>query len=610
MSFFDNSHVTDVQWEGYNGPAPSFLDQIKQGWEQQFRVDSQQGLQQEIDNLWRENLELLGERTGQRFTPPDRISSYTSYHDKINGVSEEQGSMWFRSLGEAPEFIEPEWKRIEDAEAAIRNLGDPSIKTFEQIVQEVFALQQETEERSGRMAQAGGAGGTVGQFIGAAGGSFTGRDPLNLGTLPIGGVGRTIATRIATEMAVGGAVVAATEVGFVQENRARAGLPERSLAFDVAAGAVGAGVFRGLFEGAGAAYRGLPSTQRAAAIRELEQAEFNQRDIALQALLETMPQSPRARAGLSLLDDAQALEAANPYGSGPTAEARFYAELQETARALGGQTMTAVARVLPPIPSEYIDKAIDFKIVKEQAPEIWAQLEAAQTRLADLNEGISTATARIEDATIVDAVRLVDEDAAAQLEALAVRVNDEASPEPVRAAAEIEAQAIINRVGPERIEQALSGSEQRTRRDIRQMRSQRAKANQQYQAAYKAVEAEAEKLNRIQAVLSGKQQADSVDLLGYPTAQKPFIGPLTRHDAVGARVAHINEANEQIADRAEHVAKAVVDEETGLVDIGLKTPIPKDFRVPFDDGEMTVEKILDDFVEDDLLDEAMRTCLI
>lgn len=708
MSFFDDSHVTDVGLEGYGGPATGAWDFFKQSVEEQFRVNSQQALHEEIRNRWLENLELYQSRTGRVLEQPDSEMSdgYLRYLDQIEGKE----SSWLDQFDLAAKAGA---KRLELADLTIRQLGDPNIKSFSDIVQEVYAMQRETEETSARMAARAGVGATVAGFAGSAIGSFSPRDPINLATLPIGGGGRTIATRIATEMLVGGAVTAATDVVAVLPNRERAGLEERSLLFDVAAGAVGAGVLRGAFEGISAGVRALPATQRRAAIRELEETQFNQRDIALRAMLETLPQSPRARAGLALLDDAQALEKANPYGDGPTAEARFYAELRAVGEALSGKSMTAVAQLLPPIPSHYIDKAVDFKIVKEQSPAVWAKLEEAQSRLVlskdpekilfihggskfdeidpsrfgsgepggirPLGNGLYGYVVKSTDregmlAAISGArhyaekygrgekaVQIFEADTASSQ----VRFNgpvEEGIPKaevPEAEQAWLDAFGEADKLprGPERTEAFTRAEEMRAAAEQTNIqfklerlpgglleaaaldpskmtllrgfdlnntddliadafyrqeltKAERRKLNTEYKKAYDAVAREAEKLNRIEALRTGKQQAEAVDLLGYPTAKKPFLGPIMRHDIANSRIEEISRVNEQIPERVDHIARAEVDEETGLVDIGLKSPIPKDFKVPFDDGDLTVEQVLNDFVDDDLLDEAMRSCLL
>lgn len=613
MPFFDDSHVTDVGLQGSAGPTVGAWDYFTQSVEQQFRVDSQQALQEEIRNRWLENLETFATQGGQRFEEPPTLTAYTRYLDNIEG--KEPG--WFDDFDlETKAGV----KRLEEADLAIRQSGG---KSFSEVVQEVYAMQRETEERTASMGERAGVGATVAGFAGATVGSFSTRDPLNVISLPIGGGGRTIATRIALEMAVGGAVVAATDVVAVMPNRARAGLPERSLLYDVAAGAIGAGVIRGGFEGIAAGSRAF----RANGVK----IDLDFEDAQLREMLGQVD-SPRSRAGESILDDTVALERANPYGEGPTADARFYAELNEMQRSLGGEPMTAVARVLPPIPIEVVDNALDFKLVKEQAPAVWARLEEAQARVTALER-----TAEATPGSAVSPSGRFAEINRDEFGNIFIEYRPEGSdiPIPIKmgiddGVAEIavdQFSTLSNRLGPAKVREAMtdlmqmypeiesfggfrrSGAGVGRVQEIPSKRLLRQQANRQYQAAYAAVEREAASIRKVEALMRGTQQREAVDLLGTASAGRPWVGPSMRHDVVEARVAKIDEAAEAIPDRADFIAKQVPDDE-GLVDIGLGKKVPASMRIPFDDGEMTIQEILDDFIEDDLLDEAMRTCLI
>ncbi|MFL6861703.1 MAG: glycosyl hydrolase 108 family protein, partial [Allosphingosinicella sp.] len=89
--------------------------------------------------------------------------------------------------------------------------------------------------------------GRIGGFAGALGGAMT--DPVNLMTLPFGGVGRAAATRVLTEgLAMGG--VTAIEQPQVAEQHARLGQDYTADDFllNVGAGALGGAAFRGLGE--------------------------------------------------------------------------------------------------------------------------------------------------------------------------------------------------------------------------------------------------------------------------------------------------------------------------------------------------------------------------
>lgn len=630
MPFFDDSHVTDVGLEGSAGPVTGAWDFFKQSVEQQFRVDSQQALQEEVRNRWLENLQTFNSQAGTNYEEPFTLNAYTKYMDNIAG--EEPG--WFDDFDlETKAGV----KRLEEADLAIQQAGG---KSFSDIVQEVYAMQRETEETTGRMAAQAGTGATIAGFAGAAIGSFSTRDPINVISLPIGGGGRTIATRIASEMAVGGAAVAATDVLAVQPNRARAGLPERSLAFDVAAGAIGAGVIRGGLEGVGAAVRRFRPN---GVTIDLDFEDAQLREMLGQA------DTPRSRAGVAVLDDTIALERANPYGDGPTADARFYAELNEMQKSLGGAPMTAVARVLPPIPIEVVDNALDFKLVKEQSPAVWARLEEAKAKVVGLRtERQALPPRKFQGETLARAEQLPYEeprifrtdfeDGSYNLDVAVGKF-----PDPVMATINVRngiAEIDIAGTGPGQLgignlsrymkeiqekypdikefrgDRATGARQELSTDDPRRvqklnlaLRQERRSANLEYKAAYDAVVREADTIRRVEALTRGVQQRDAVDLLGTASAGRPWVGPSMRHDVVEARVAKIAEMEEAIPARADHIAKAVPDGD-GMVDIGAGKLVPADMRIPFDDGEMTVQEILDDFVEDDLLDEAMRTCMI
>jgi hypothetical protein len=487
---------------------------------------------------------------------------------------------------------------LQRADTRIKELADPELQSFGDIVREVVAMQQGVEAATNDQADRGGFGTDVGQFIGAIGGAFTTRDPVSLFSLPIGGGGRTVAMKIATEMGIGAAAATAVSPQ-VQANREVAGLPRRSVLADIAVGAVGAGVVRGIAEGVGA---GLGRIGQAA-----DEPIMDLADDELATAFADNPQSPRARAGEAILNDVQAIERANPYGVGDAANARFMAELQQVAAAVSGTPSTAIARVLPPVPFDSIKKAADFEIVREQAPQVYAKLETAQAAVRALDEEATNITTAIENVTLPDAVRLVDADAGTRLDDLARIVNDEATPEPVRAAADLEAQAIVTRIGQEKIARALDVAEIAPRKRLQRIRAERRSANRRYRAAYKEVEAEAATIERFQAAVKARQQGNAVDLLGNEMGGLPFVGPLLRYDVVEARVMEINRVNEVLADP--ETVRMTLDEETGMVDIGGRL-VPADFVVPFDDGDLSIRAIMDDFAEDSKLEEAVRSCAL
>lgn len=389
--FFDDSHVTDVGLQGSAGPSVGVWDMVQQGFRQQYRVDSAFALDQELSNRWLESLRAAGISNTPTGASPYIMRDFARF--VRDGSVPNQGRL---VLSQDPETMgearleglgrpSPEFEEMRRANEAIRQLNNPQIRTFEQILEEVSAMQRGVEEETASMSERSGWGGVVGELLGAIGGSFTLRDPLNVITAPIG-AGRTIAMRIATDMAVAGGVTAVTEFGDVAPNRALAGLPERNPLFNIAAATIGAGVIRGGIEGIGYGVR------RAREGIAGEEIDFDLRDTQLQQMFGDVADRPTARAAASLLDDTIFIERNNPYGEGQAANVRFLAELQAVQRSMNGEPMTAVARVLPPVPFEYIQKAADFEIVREQAPLVYARMETLQARVRAVEEQVNTAS--------------------------------------------------------------------------------------------------------------------------------------------------------------------------------------------------------------------------
>lgn len=394
MSSYDLSHVTDVGQEFSAGPSVSRWDMLQQTVRQQWFVDSQRALDEELRTRWVESLRRLRD-AGQNFEAPVNPVMYRGFAQFVrdgtpvtNPTIEGAVSRDRRGYGALPGFRinedvrrpSPEFERMRAANEAIRQLNNPEIRTFEQILEEVGEMQRGVEEETASMRERAPTGSFFAELLGGAVGSFTLRDPLNIVTAPWG-AGRTVATRIATDMALAAGVTTATEFGDVAPNRALAGLPERDPLFNIGAATLGAGIIRGaLIEPTAYGLRRLREGQS----QVDEEIDFNLRDSQLQEMFGSID-TPTARAAASLLDDTIFIERNNPYGEGRAASERFIAELRSVQRAMNGEPMTAVGRVLPPLPFEFLQKTADFEIVREQSPLVYARMEAAQRRVDVLN---------------------------------------------------------------------------------------------------------------------------------------------------------------------------------------------------------------------------------
>lgn len=645
MSFFDDSHVTEVGLQGSAGPSVGFGEMIRQSFQQQFRVDSARALDDELRNRWLESLRAAKINDQINVVPdplgrnpridPDDPWAYRAFAQHVSGQPIDAFDPNKTLGGYDPNA------RISAMVAAnekIKALNNPNIKSFEQILEEVSQMQHEVEGETASMYERTGKGGFVASLLGSIGGSFTTRDPLNLITAPIG-AGRTIAMRVATDMGLAAAVVGYTELAEVAPAREIVGLPQRNPLYNIGAATIGAGVIRGGLEGIGAGVRHLRGAD--------EVIDFDLRDSQLQQMFEANADKPSARAGASILNDVNFIERNNPYGEGQQANLRFIAELQSVQRAMNGEPMTAVARVLPPVPNEQLKKVADFEIVREQAPEVYGRMEAAQAKVQQLSrsgepENVSPVFRNFD--------RLKEKVSSEQRGAKEIWM----SPDEYTTLALTRKNAVIPQEGPvgelqTRIEEeglkstpylgldnagkvteqeglhraaALKnlGYEQIPVRIYGDVAKLRRAANVEYQAAYRAVEAEAARIHEQQACLEATQQHEVASILA--SEGLPFTGPLLRHDNISSLADRINAFNDTLDERTaarfvresfgegENKVEVETWEKDGGIDIGLKDPVDPNFTFLTDDGEMTIAQAMRDLQDDADLVEAIKGCAI
>lgn len=687
MGFFDDNHVLQAGLQGSLGPSVGFWDMMNQGYQQRSQVNSELSLDAELQSRWLESLQALRER-GQNFDAPND-GMYRGYANFVrSGASsipaEADETVPLMLRGAIPR-VRADFENMQRADAAIQQLHDPNVRTFAQILDAVSSMQHDTEERTASMSERTGTMGAIGGFLGDVGGSFTFRNPVNLVTLPLG-AGRTIATRIATDVAINAGVAGLTDVAEINPNRALVGLPQNNPIYDMAAAGLGAALFRGaLIE---------PLSHVLGHLRSAgDDINLDFRDEQLHQMFTANEHSPTARAGASILEDTQVFEHSNPYGDGHVAGYRWEAELEDTAHALNGEP--TVRPELPPLPSDQIERSLSFQSVKETAPELWQGLEDARAKLSELDGNIAEASTR--ELTIPDAVRMVDQEAGAKLDQLSQVVNDESLPEPVRAAADMEARTTVLRVGQDKIMKAVEVADTKAKYEVQNLRASRKAVNKQYRQAYQKVEQEAQRLEQAEVAKRSIAQMQAIDVLGPAAVSEPLTGPMTRFDFVEAHAGRVDAAekvlpakeeavndlkvtvtNPTVIGKAELLKAAGADADGvdaghagevlrkasdealtrgdtvvlyadgkpieitqpglvdakgqkwgtmniltdhngsnrleigrgGTVDIGSKTPVSLDFKVPFDDGEISVKDVLADLAEDKRLEEAVKGCAI
>jgi hypothetical protein len=142
--------------------------------------------------------------------------------------------------------------RAHDEHIAKLNAEDPSLqlKTMTEMLQDVRKQSQSAEQRDNLSHTFAG---SIGGFLGGAVGGLDPRtSPLNVATLPIGGVGKTVVGRVATQALGQGAIEAVNQFTGVQENRRLLGLDygtENAL-WNIGGAALGGGLLQGVGEAA------------------------------------------------------------------------------------------------------------------------------------------------------------------------------------------------------------------------------------------------------------------------------------------------------------------------------------------------------------------------
>lgn len=622
MGYFDEDHLASDPITA--GPSTGFLENFWQARQQQRAVDSPFSREVELRERWQESLDKYEQVTGKklpRVLDDDHMTAY--YIETLAGNNPTYINTDLVTGKMTPQDAK-KFQELKDVDRQITELNDPNIPNFSAALAATYKMQNEVEAKTGDITARQNTAGFLGSLAGGMVGSFSlERDPVTVLSTPFGGFGRTAARRIVSEMAIVGASVAASEGLIVNPKREAAGLPERSILQDTLLSAAFAGLIRGGFEGGGKLLR--LRKDRLAANESLKIAD---EDAATLATLAENPQSPRARAGIDLLTDVHAVERVSPYGTGRQGMLRFTGELDEVAALVAGQTDTAVARALPEVPFEFIQRDADLLLVQERAPDLYARLEQAKAKVAEIEAKSAEISASLERTTLPDAVRLVDQEAASQLDDLAKVVNDPATPEPVRAAAELQAEAIVQRVGVDRVAKALNDAEIAPKAQIKRLKAERKAAVKRYREVYGEVEAQRGRMQQEKDFLDARQNGKLIAQLASTEPGHEIYGHVLRREVASETVRAIDTAADVTDDAArriieppenigadgERIISGVVDE-NGMVDIGLEARVPGDRTFSFIDENgteqvMTFAEALRELRDDLDLDNSVRTCAL
>lgn len=271
-------------------PYSNFSQNFASSYRDQYTNESAWGLSSELSERYQENIRLLENLTGEKF------SIFASEYDLATDVARtlEGQNVNREALGR---FFQQE-KKIKEYKIRF-----PQIKTIEELWDDTKKNAQEVKREYEGVTQRASTMGYVGNILGAIAGSFTLRDPLNLGTLGVGGAGRQLLTRVLTEAGANSTIEAINQFGSVQENKELLGLEastSQALA-NVAFAGIGAGVIRAAGEGGAVAVN---------KIREMNNRKFLE---TARNVIKKPTANDRA-AMMAIERDIEFLEDSNPFG--------------------------------------------------------------------------------------------------------------------------------------------------------------------------------------------------------------------------------------------------------------------------------------------------------
>ena len=661
MPFLDIRNDTmPLNLPGSAGPVTGMGENFEAAFRDQSRNNSLFGLEAQFEEDYLENQRRIQKLTGD--APKNYPLAVFTAAARQAETGDPTGP-WQRPVGGsgfADAAQQRMWDEFSAAEQGISELKKqyPDIKTVDEIWKEVQGKARAIADSTEDIEHRSGILGAIGGFAGRMAGSFTWRDPVNIGTLGLGGAGRQVATRIATEVGAASAVEAIDQFTGVQPSRKLLGLKDQNPWESIAAAGVGAGVLRGAFEGAAPAYRALEAKinpNRAAARVIAEEIEGNLgkpmgslisksglSDKEILDFLHKQPQTADVRGAIHALDEEMDTIAANPYGAGRDSEALHAERLEEAYRALDGrpsrsdlqgssamvralETPDGVKLVIPEPTAKDLMADEIMRLSREDSPQVFRRVDEAHARIAELEKAIGDIESSLNARGVADTMDFFDADTANRVRAVEAELS-ETLPATTRQELEREldmmvesypADALIRReqdyrIGPERQMRDLEASRKAAKRELR-------RAVKDAEAVGQRVVEQQRAARYIAEVVSRKPSAPvsrySVETGFVPSPNETLRIPPTQEEAVaGAKsIAEVDAKRDDLGAAIVDKAKPIDTggRTLGKVDIGLKELVPEDFHVPISDTQtMTVRQILDDLAEDERLVKQMKVCSI
>lgn len=499
-------------------------------------------------------------------------------------------------------------KRLEAAravDAQIRALNDPSIPSIDAVLKQVQERRRGLQESAQQGAEGSGWLGGLAQMAGAGLGVLAEGDPLAISALA-GGGGGNIASRIATDLLLGGSFGAENQAFNLNPTAAALGEEQVRLLDAAYQGAIGQVLAGQVFHGLGVlvkrAYEGVKTPTKL----DLDVGG----DPLLRSMFEAAPESPRARAGLQLLDGEAQFALHNPYGDNTTGLRHFSGEVSDVTALMEGRTDTAVGRFIAADPFEFtLDNwNLDHETVRASQPEVFDRLVTATQRLNEVDTAIARVSDGIDNLSIADAVGRIDEASGDLVRSLENDLRQPGATNEAKALAARKIDTIVQSIGEPLVERELANAGIAPRKELQSLQASRRAANKEFRLARNTMDAAIAKnklAEEIKLKAFGKPQAD------VPLSRVPVQPDRLRADVVARVAEDVEVRGEKVAADVEETRLApTIDEVAGTVDVGGVKMRLDAKAFDFEGKETTVGALMRDIYDDENLVEAVRTCAL
>lgn len=567
----NTNHVPDT--EPSLGARTGFGENFNLSRRRQYSVDSAFGYEAELYEAYRDNLERASNFAGEKLEIG--IGLNLTKRKELN-----------RRLAQLQEF-------------------DPGLKTLDEIdvehrvaAQTLIDEQQRAGARSSWMGWAGGLAGTM--LAGAA----PWRDPLYAASLLFGaGVGRSIATKMVVEAAIGGVTESVQQAAFTSPRYKREGLEGNDPLMTIVAATIGGALIRGAFEVPAPAFRALERTVRPEAVKErvINNAMKNLfgKDVDFKAirarvtdqelldLVSGFPQSSERDFAATLLRQRIKEAETSPHPDTRIGRADTEAEVQKATEDLIGDTpqprVQERAEEAAAVRSSETDTA-----ARKADPDTFKRLDNAAKERDDLKTQLDAL--REKEITEGDVIQRIDAKKGATVKKLERQLARAADPKRIKRFEKELAKAI------------KEFTPQKRTAIRRKLGKEKAIEEAELASAYRKARGRAGGLEKTARRLRRKVAGDlKAAETANVTARKP--GDISVEETDELLELELRE------DALDEFLARMQPDENGDLELGLGRRYNQEFlKIETEDGIKTAKEILEDLKEDSDLERAVREC--